>query len=196
MGRTRISEEQKQAATQAINDSALVGAVKGAPQIDLPVNTLAERFEEMCRRNGAVMDDELRPSVVKLLAAELWINHISLGAPADALRSATLHQGAVAPELLKEFPEHPAYVISEAMRGSPAASREFLSWLGKELAAVSADPEFNLLARNRPSAFAQSAIRHRSDVRADLRKAQETFKKDRWTGQEAARRPENTDKQR
>lgn len=132
VGRTRISQEQKQAITQAINSSALVAAVKEAAHADLPVNALAERFEEMCRRRGAVMTEGLRRSVVKLLAAELWVNHTALGAKPERLLSATVHQGAVAPELLKEFPNYPKFFITHAMWGSPASSRAFLERLGKQ----------------------------------------------------------------
>jgi len=34
--------------------------------VDLPVNYLAERFEEMARRQGATVDAELRPYVCLL----------------------------------------------------------------------------------------------------------------------------------
>jgi hypothetical protein len=61
-GRTRISGEQKQAITQAIDSSALVAAVKESMHVDLPVNALAERFAEMCRRRGAEMTEGLRRS--------------------------------------------------------------------------------------------------------------------------------------
>jgi hypothetical protein len=71
IGRNYLSPEQQQAITHAAESSALVAAVKESAQVDLAVNHLAERFEEMCRRQGAAVDAELRPSVVKLLAAEL-----------------------------------------------------------------------------------------------------------------------------
>jgi hypothetical protein len=118
-GRTRISGEQKQAITQAIDSSALVAAAKDATHSDLLVNELAERFEEMCRRRGAAMTEGLRRSVVKLLAAELWVNHTALGTEPERLLSATVHHGAIAPELVEEFPKQSALAVTNAMQYNP-----------------------------------------------------------------------------
>lgn len=114
-GRTRISGEQKQAITKAVDSSAVVAAVKESMQADLPVNALAERFEEMCRRREAEMTEGLRRSMVKLLAAELWVNHTILGAEPERLLSATVQHGAVAPELLKDFPQKSTRAVAYAM---------------------------------------------------------------------------------
>jgi len=189
-GRNRLYPEQTRAITQAMESSALVAAVKAAAQIDLPVNRLAERFEEMCRRQGMTMDAELRPSVVKLLAAELWVNQIALGVRAEKIMSATLHQGAVAPELLKEFPENPAYVITCALEHAPAASGAFLRRTREEIASISSDPEFQILTSNRPSEIMQTVIHHPSDARNRLLRAQEEMK-GRWLSQK--RKPGHPD---
>lgn len=121
VGRSRISGEQKQAITQAIDSSALVAAATDATHADLLMNTLAERFAEMCRRRGAEMTEGLRRSVVKLLAAELWVNHTALGTEPDRLLSATVQHGAVAPELLKEFPKKSALAVTDAMEYHPVS---------------------------------------------------------------------------
>ncbi len=187
IGVNRISEYQKRAITQAVDKSALVAAVKASAQIDLPVNRLAERFEEMCRRQGSMVSEELRPSIVKLLATELWVNHKVLRVRAEKLLSATLHQGAVALELLRDFPEHPAYLITCAMQGSPASSREFLRRIGEQIEALSSDPEFSLLAKNRPSEFAHTIAHSPLDARVKLREVQEELKKENWVEDDRGR---------
>jgi hypothetical protein len=165
-----IAPETKMAITEALSNSALVAAVKEAAQVDLPVNKLVERFEEMCRRQDAIVDAELRPAVAKLLATELWVNHIALSEPAKNLVSATLHQGAIAPELLKEYAEYPRYMVTVAMKQWPATSRETLRRANKEIAALAAEPEFQELANKKPSAFKYAAINSPLDTRSRLRK--------------------------
>jgi len=171
MGRNYLPPEQQQAIAQAVTNSALVAAVKESAQVDLAVNRLAERFEEMARRQGVrVVDAELRPYVVKLLAAELWINHKTLDVPVARLLSATLHQGAIAPELLKEFPQHPRYVVIKAVVHNPGDPRDFLRRAGQEIEALSSEPEFHGIASNRPSDVVKAAINYPSKARSELRK--------------------------
>jgi len=148
-----------------------VAAVKKSAQVDLPVNRLAERFEEMARRQGAMVDAELRPSIVKLLAAELWANQRALDIPGERLLSGTLHQGAIAPELLKEFPEHPRYVIISAIENHPAGPREYIRRVGQEIEALSSEPEFQRIAIHRPSEITMAVIYAApSKVREELRR--------------------------
>jgi hypothetical protein len=169
-GRNYLGPEQQQAITQAITNSALLGAVKQSLDTDLPVNYFAERFEEMGRRQGIMMDRELRPYVMKLLAAELWVNHRALDTPVKRLLSVTLHQGAIAPELVTEYPEHPRYVVIQAVVHNPGNPREFLRRAGQEIEALSSEPEFREIAKNRPSDIVKSAIDHPSKARVELRK--------------------------
>lgn len=185
VGHNSLSPEKEQAITQAVENSALVAAVKESAEVDLQVNHLAERFEEMCRRQGVHVDAELRPSVVKLLAAELWVNHRALDMPAEKLISATLHQGAIAPELLQEFPEFRGYVINCAVTGTPASSRAFLERTKKGIEAVAAEPEFERFAKERPSAFIAAAVDARCDMRSALRKL--GSKTGHWTAMEERR---------
>jgi hypothetical protein len=56
---------------------------------------------------------------VKLLAAELWVNHVTLGAAPEMLLSATVQHGAVAPELLKEFSKESPLAVTNAMEHRP-----------------------------------------------------------------------------
>jgi hypothetical protein len=55
IGRNYLSTQQQQGISQALSGSALV-AVKESAQVDLPVNHLAERFEEMARRQGKAIE--------------------------------------------------------------------------------------------------------------------------------------------
>lgn len=170
-GRLYLSPSEQLAITDAASNSALVEAVKASAQVDLPVNHLAERFEEMARRQGAILDAELRPAVIKLLAAELWVNHKALDAPAEKLISTTLHQGAIAPELIQEFSsEFPPSIIRFAMvDAAPASPREFLKRAGIEIKELAENPEFQKLADKRPSALLQAAIGRPSNAPSRLR---------------------------
>jgi hypothetical protein len=169
MGNNYLPPEQYQAITKAISGSELVTAVKESTQVDIPVNYLAERFEELCRRQGAAVDADLRPAVVKLLATELFANQQALGIPAKKLLSATLLHGAIAPELLNEFPEMPRYAIIRAVEFTPEAPREFLGNAKREVAAVFAEPEFQHLVQSQPSVVEQTVINRRSKARELLR---------------------------
>lgn len=167
-GRNYLPPETTRSIAQALNDSSLVNRIKQAMQVDLLVNLLAERFEEMCRRQGVVVDAQLRPCVIKLLALELWINNIVLGRPGpEKLVAVTMREGAIAPELLKEFAEYPRYMVTVAMSGWPSTSRETLRRADKAIKALSEEPEFQGLAR---SVLEYHAINSPSDIRSRLRK--------------------------
>jgi hypothetical protein len=174
-GQNYLAPEQHLAITNAVSGSGLVAAVKRTSEVDIPVNHLAERFEELCRRQGTQVDAELRPTVVKLLAAELLANHLALEVPAKRLIAATLHQGAIAPELLHEFPELPRYAIVRAVEFSPEAPREFLRSAKREIAIVSSEPEFQHLVRTQPSVVEQTVICKRSKARELLRAINDKF---------------------
>jgi hypothetical protein len=190
IGRNWLSPEQQQDITKAISGSELVKALKQAAEVDLPVNHLAERFEEMARRQGVTMDAELRPSVVKLLAGELWANHSALGMPAEKLISATLHQGAIAPELLLEFPGYPRNVIGLAMTRAPAKPRELLQRAERQAAAAMQEPEFAKIAEHQPARFIDAAMRQPDDMRSHLRKVAEKDWRWHWTRRETERQTE------
>ena len=170
IGRNYLSPEQTRAITEAISSSGFVAAMKQAAQADLPVNKLAERFEEMARREGMTVDAELRPAVVKLLAAELWTNQRALGTPAERLISATIHQGAIAPELLNEFPEYPQYFVTQAVVHNPGAPRTFIHRALEKFRSLSSDPEFEEIARNRPSDVLDAVLSHPSKAQTELRR--------------------------
>lgn len=183
MGSNRLSSEQQYAITDAISNSAFVRAVKESLQADRIVNHMAERFEEMARRQGSYIEAELRPAMVKLLAAELWVNQKSLEQqgvhiPAEKLISSTVHQGAVAPELIKEFGgQFPPSCIGLALARTPALTRDFLSRVSREIETLAAEPKFQRLAWQRPSAFYHSAFHRPADMRSKLSEMVKTRKK-------------------
>lgn len=181
-----LSPRQKLEVSRATAGSALVAAVKTSVNADLSVNYLAERFEEMCRRQEATVDAELRPSIVKLLAAELLVNQKALDVPAKKLISATLHHGAIVPELLKEYDKLPysRLAVYSAVTARPGAPREFLERAAEEIKALSTDPEFRLLLEKRPSDLPVAAI-HPGSARSRLRKIAKD--KGYWTTVETER---------
>jgi hypothetical protein len=189
-GGNHLSPEQQQGITKAASSSALVAAIKESAGVDLPVNHLGERFAEMCRRQGEVIPAGLRGAVVKLLAAELWVNHKALDEPAEKLISATLHQGAVGPDLLKEFSQHPRWVVATAMKNAPAASRDFLLRAGKEVETLAGEREFQGVAKTR---LYEAALRYPSHVRSALRERVKPG--GYWARQEVERKTDETPRQ-
>jgi hypothetical protein len=168
-GNNYLAPEQQRAITEALSNSPLVGSVKESAHIDLPVNYLAERFEEMCRRQGAAVDAELRPSVIKLLATELWVNSQALGVPAKRLLSATLHHGAIAPELIREFPERARFSLIHAMTATPENPRALLDRASQSIALLSSKPEFRGLMERNPAAIEEAVILRPNKAESRLR---------------------------
>jgi len=154
-----------------------VTAVKESAKAELQVNDLAGRFEEMCRRLGMTVDSELRPSVVKLLAAELWVNQKALDAPSKKLVSATLYQGAIGPELQKEFGRFAPHAFRDAAIHYPMNSRGFLRKAERQIDELAADPEFERF-HERPYEFVRAALTHPSDPKGFLRAEERRRTKD------------------
>lgn len=182
MGRNRLSPEQQYAITKAISNSAFVRAVKASAEADRAVNHMAERFEEMARRQGSYIDAELRPAMVKLLVAEFWVNQKTLEdkgvhVPAAELISVTIHQGAVVHQLLTEFRNFPPSCIGQAIACTPASLHTFLSRASKEIKEMATEPTFQHLAERRPSAFYRSAFQRPADMRSRLSEVIKTLRK-------------------
>jgi hypothetical protein len=175
-GRYLLSLEQEEAIIEAARNSALVGALKGCAEVDGAVKHLAERFEEMCRRQRMEVSKELRPAVLKLLATELWINHKSLDEPADKLIPLTVYQGAIGPELengFERFRDKP-YIFKLAATGYPSNPRGYLSKVAEEADAMASELEFERF-RETPGIFLTAASRYPSNPRAYVREKAKTI---------------------
>ena len=144
-GSSLLSLEQEEKIIEATRNSALAAAVKEHAQVDGAVNQLAERFEEMCRRQlMELVSKELRPAVVKLLATELLVNHRALDRlPVEKLIPVTAYQGAVVPEVKKEFGHFfSPWIIENAVKHYPGHSRGYLSKVGEAAEMTAPEPEF------------------------------------------------------
>ena len=86
-GHNHILAEQQQAITSAADCSGLVLAIREVIDADATVHALFERFEEMCRRRKVFIGADLRPSLLKILAAELFANYHELNASAEQMLS-------------------------------------------------------------------------------------------------------------
>jgi hypothetical protein len=53
----------------------------------------------MCRRRKVAIDADVRPSLIKILAGELFANHHALDAAVEQMISVTVCQGAIGPSL-------------------------------------------------------------------------------------------------
>lgn len=115
-GGRKIPQEEKSSIAAAIQESGLTSEIKKSLKPDLLIERTAERFEEMARRQGIAIEPELRPAIVKLLAAELYANHKALGIQAKDLRTLTVRHGAAGQELLQEFGELGREPIADAAR--------------------------------------------------------------------------------
>lgn len=171
-GRHWLPSEQTAAIEHATENGAFIKAVKESVDLNGRMNFLAEQFEEMCRRQGVVMDAELRPAVLRLLAGELFINQNSLKAPAEKLIAVTVSHGAIGPELEKEYPSFSrfpsAYVMAAKHR--PSDPLGFLRDAEKTRDALAKNPEFEKL-RDTPGVFTWAALSRPAHPGAWLRKA-------------------------
>jgi hypothetical protein len=143
-GASLLSLEQEEKIIEAARNSALVAAVKEHAQVDGAVNQLAERFEEMCRRRRMEMSKELRPAVLKLLATERLVNQKAMDRlPVEKLIPVTAYQGAVVPEVKKEFGHFfSPWIIENAVKHYPGHPRGYLSKVGEAADMTAAEPEF------------------------------------------------------
>jgi hypothetical protein len=199
VGGNHLRAEREQAITAAVSSSTLVAALKESAQGDMPVNQLAERFEEMCRRLEVAVDASLRPYIVNLLAAELWANHTALPIPAEKLISLTVHQGAIGPKLIKEFARFRKTpgIFSQAA-SCPSDPRAFLCRVAKTIDALTEDPQFERF-RETPNVFVEAATDHARDPLGYLRGLirRETNRANRtgyWAAREAERNGETPER--
>ena len=171
-GRHWLASEQIAAIEHATENGAFIKAVKESVDLNGRMNFLAEQFEEMCRRQGMVMDAELRPAVLRLLAGELFVNQNALKAPAEKLIPVTVSHGAIGPELEKEYPAFrdapSAYVM--AATGHASDPRAFLRDAERTREALARNPEFEGL-RDTPGVFTWAVLSRPAHPGAWLRKA-------------------------
>jgi hypothetical protein len=173
-GPARLTPDQRSAITSASADSNLVAAVKEALKVDLPVNRLFERFEEMCRRREIPIDHSQRPGILKLLAAELWTNAQQLQARPKDLIGVTVYHGNITPLAAEEefvsLRDTPG-IFKQAALNHPTDPRGFLRKVQKNIAVLAAEEEFAPL-RDTPGIFTRAAAGNPSDPRGFLRQVQ------------------------
>jgi hypothetical protein len=86
--------------------SNIAQKVDEVPGMDGTAIRTVQIFEEMCRRQHVDVGESMRSLVVRLLATELLANREALPeAATDRLETLTAVQGAIGPELVKEFGE-------------------------------------------------------------------------------------------
>ena len=101
-GGNRLSPESQYAITKAATESAIAAGM--SPDCEgAAMHHLFERFEELCRRRKLHIEADLRAALVKILAGELLANHSALGGSVTKLITVTVLQGAIGPDLMKEF---------------------------------------------------------------------------------------------
>jgi hypothetical protein len=175
-GSSLLSLEQEEKIIEAARNSAVVGAVKEQAQVDGAVNQLAERFEEMCRRQQMKMKEELRPALHKLLATELLENHKAMDwLPVEKLIPVTTYQGAVVPEVKKEFGHFfSPWIIENAVKHYPGHPRGYLSKVGETAEMTAAEPEFKRFL-DTPEIFITAAALNPLNPRPYLREKANTI---------------------
>ena len=162
-GRAQLTPEQSYAITQGAENSGLVNGVKESLDIDIPIHTLFERFEEMCRRQNVMVDANLRPYAIKLLSTELVANQNALGGDPEKLIPFTLGNGALGAELISDaefesLRETPGVFRQAAVDyPGPGKAKEFLRGVMKNVPELAADAEFESL-RDTPGVFQRAAV--------------------------------------
>lgn len=167
-----LAREQRQAIADAIGTSALVQAAKLSMEIDLPMNLLGERFEEMCRRQKIRIDPTMRPAILKLLAAELWANAQYLSAVATDLIPVTTYHGNItamcADDEFASLRNTPGLFTMAAV-GYPSNPFGFLRQGQENIAAINAEEEFAAF-RDTPNVVTRAAFDYPSKSRRFLRR--------------------------
>ena len=170
-GRARLTPAQKDAIRQAAEGSGLANAMRKCLNIDVPVHALLERFEEMCRRQGAGVDADMRPYLVRLLSTELVANRQALGGNPEKLIPFTLGNGALGPALIADaefesLRETPG-IFRRAAIGypGPGKAKEFLRRVLRAIPELAADAEFESL-RDTPGVFRHAAADYTSPGKA------------------------------
>jgi len=161
-GRIRLKPEQTRAIAKAANDSATVREIQRRLDIDLRINSLYERFEEMCRRRKMSVDSRLRSSIIVLLSQELFTNQQALKVHPERLLAFTAVNGANGPNLMSnddfaELRDTPGIFRHAATNHpGPGKAEEFLRRVLRKLAELTANAEFSDL-RDVPHVFRHSA---------------------------------------
>lgn len=170
-GRSRLTPDQKDAIRQAAEGSGLANAMRKCLNIDIPVHALLERFEEMCRRQGAAVDADMRPYLVRLLSTELVANQQALGGNPEKLIPFTLDNGALGPALIADaefesLRETPGIFRRAAVGyAGPGKAKEFLRRVLRAIPELMADAEFESL-RETPGIFRYAAVSYPGPGRA------------------------------
>src|SRR5271157_6055187 len=138
-GGNHLPPESQHAIADAVN--AAVTRKGGKVRV---VRCLLERFEELCRRRKCDIDPELRVALARVLAGELAVNRAALGESALKLIGVTVLQGAIGPDLVREFERFRdmPWVFTTAALSHPADPRAFLRKVADTADALAAEPEF------------------------------------------------------
>ncbi len=169
-GRLRISTEQRQAIQViSISNPVIIGLREELNVDRKSVDSLYERFEEMCRRQKKPINKNMRPAILERLTLELWLNQKALNAPAVRLISATLYNGAIGWELMEQFPDFsdsPSLFVY-VLENHPSAPVEFLTKVRGIVTELKNEDEFKDFP---PHTIKYAAVNKPQDPRAFLRK--------------------------
>ncbi|MCZ7632965.1 MAG: hypothetical protein M5U20_05730 [Phycisphaerales bacterium] len=170
-GHRYLSDRTRLASAAAQEASRMVRAVASGADGEA-VRQAVDALEEMCRRRGLQMPENLRHSIYQVLAGEILANAAMLRATPAEVASATAYNGALA-ELVDsdEFAslrDTPG-VFKRAAVHNPSDPEGFLRKVQATVAALERDPEFEPL-RDSPSVFMHAAASYPSDPQGFLRK--------------------------
>ncbi len=173
-GRTGLDSAQRYAIRATAVSMAVAGLPPPIPQSELI--RLLERFEEMARRQKIVVAAGVRPSILGLLATELWVNKHSLNISAGKLVAATVYHGAIGEKLHKEFPQFSdsPSLFRHATINYPADPEGFVRKTLTAIEEMSQEREFAEFL-DTPGIFKQAAVRNPSDPRFFLITIQKTI---------------------
>jgi hypothetical protein len=174
-GGNRLSPESQHAITKAATEIAIAAGMSLAGE-GTAVRDLFERFEELCRRRKLYIEVDLRAALIKVLAGELLANHSALGGSVTRLITVTVLQGAVGPDLIKEFERfrETPWIITTAAVSYPSNPRAFLRKVASTIDTLATEPEFERF-HGTPGVIAQAAVNFPADPRAFLRKVASTI---------------------
>lgn len=170
-GGNHLPPESQHAIADAVN--AAVTRKGGKVRV---VRCLLERFEELCRRRKCDIDPELRVALARVLAGELAVNRAALGESALKLIGVTVLQGAIGPDLVREFERFRdmPWVFTTAALSHPADPRAFLRKVADTADALAAEPEFEHFRDVTPSIIVKVAVDYPTNARAFLHKVVRT----------------------
>ena len=129
-GGTFLTEKQEAEIKKTIENSHLVQSLDASGELAPHVFRSMQVFEEMCRRHDVLLNERLRPSVMRLLASEFVVNGNAMptALPKD-LEALTALQGAIWPELAASFGGRfdQAQSYLQIAATFPSAPRDYLS---------------------------------------------------------------------